>query len=146
MKRRMNTMLVAAAATVALAACGSTPEDAEVLGATASESEQQAAAEEADGAEPDSPGDDDRGEDKAAEGNPSKSEPGTSDAGTSDAGTSDHERGNEPDEPSGQAHGGGSTQDGDDGGTPWHLLPEADRPEPVEQPECERTSPTPVAC
>lgn len=38
------------------------------------------------------------------------------------------------------------TQEGGDGGTPWHLLPEDDRPEPVEQPECERANPTPVAC
>ncbi len=34
----------------------------------------------------------------------------------------------------------------DDGETPWHLLPEDDRPVPVEQPDCERASLTPVAC
>jgi hypothetical protein len=33
-----------------------------------------------------------------------------------------------------------------DGETPWHLLPEQDRPVPVEPVDCERASPTPVAC
>jgi hypothetical protein len=33
-----------------------------------------------------------------------------------------------------------------DGGTPWHLLPEEDRPGPVEQPECRPARASPVAC
>jgi hypothetical protein len=33
-----------------------------------------------------------------------------------------------------------------DGETPWQLLPEEDRPAPVEPPDCELASPTPVAC
>ena len=39
-----------------------------------------------------------------------------------------------------------STQEGGDGEPPWHMLPEDDQPEPIEQPKCERGSPTPVAC
>jgi hypothetical protein len=52
----------------------------------------------------------------------------------------------EPNEPDEQAHSTDPNGSGDDGEPPWHLLPEADRPEPVEQPECGRASPTPVAC
>ncbi len=117
MERRMITMWVAAVATAVLAACGSAPEEPEVAGATASEPEQEAPAEVADGEEPDNPGED------------------------------GPERETEPDDPGEGARGAEPTQDGDDGETPWQLLPEDDRPElPVEQVECERTSPTPVAC
>jgi hypothetical protein len=37
--------------------------------------------------------------------------------------------------------------DGDTGSdVPWHLLPEDDRPQPVDQPDCDAAGPTPVAC
>lgn len=117
MARRTISIWVAAVATAALAACGSAPEEPEVSGATASDPEQEAPARQVDGAEPDGPGED------------------------------DHEGGTEPEDPGEEARGAAPAEDGDDGETPWHLLPEDDRPEPpVEQPECERMSPTPVAC
>jgi hypothetical protein len=37
--------------------------------------------------------------------------------------------------------------DGDAGSdVPWHLLPEDDRPRPVDQAACDAAGPTPVAC
>lgn len=74
------------------------------------------------------------------------SEVGATDDSVREASAEDEEQAerNVPDE---QADPGvDSTQEGGDGETPWHLLPEDDRPEPIEQPECERGSPTPVAC
>lgn len=74
------------------------------------------------------------------------SEVGTTDGTVREAPTGDEEQA-EPDVPEEEADPGGDpTQEGDDGGTPWHLLPEDDRPVPVEQPECDRASLSPVAC
>jgi hypothetical protein len=60
------------------------------------------------------------------------------------------ERGEEasPSDPGKEGGGDGAEHDegGDEGETPWHLLPEEDRPAPVEPVNCDRASPTPVAC
>jgi hypothetical protein len=116
MARRTITAWVSALAAAALAACGVAPAESATFGADASEPEQQALDDRTDGVEPD--------------------------VSSEEA----HERGTHPDEPDEEACGAGSAQDGDDSGTPWHLLPDADRPAPVEQPKCDRASPTPVAC
>jgi hypothetical protein len=52
----------------------------------------------------------------------------------------------EPDDPGDEPREPGRTPEGEEGGPPWHLLPEDDRPEPVEQPRCEPASVRPAAC
>ncbi|MFO7960973.1 MAG: hypothetical protein R6U94_08510 [Nitriliruptoraceae bacterium] len=116
MTRRMSTMWVAGVAAVALAACGTVAEQPSQAEANPPEPDQEASTENQEGPEPDDPG------------------------------GQDHDRGTDRDDPGDGARGADATPDGDDGETPWHLLPEDDRPAAVEQPECERASSTPVAC
>ncbi|TVR25218.1 MAG: hypothetical protein EA387_04480 [Nitriliruptor sp.] len=117
MGRRMSTMWVGAVAAVVLAACGAVVEEPLP--------EFQVS--------PTEPGQ------EAPSGDPEASE-------LDDAGGQDHDRGTDRDDPGEEARGAGPTQDGDDGETPWNLLPEDDRPAPVEHLECEPVGPSPVAC
>lgn len=118
MTRRISTMWVAAATAVTVTACGAAVEQPPEPAVDPPTAQPQAPDEEPEGSAPDGTDTDD------------------------------------PDGPDGPvqedrepADGGSSaTPEGDDGGTPWHLLPEADRPGPIEQPECEPATLAVVAC
>jgi len=116
MAGRMHTMWVAGVAAVALAACGTVAEQPPEFEVRPPEPGQAVPTEDPDGPE------------------------------SGDRDGQDHERGTDRDDRGGAARGADPSEGGDDGETPWHLLPEDDRPAPVEQPECDRGSSTPVAC
>ena len=116
MARRRNTVWVAVVAAVTLAACGTVAQEPPRFEANPPEPDQEAPIQDAEAAEPD------------------------------ERGGQDRDRGTDGDDPGDQSRGADPAQDGDDGETPWHLLPEDDRPGPVEQPECEPADVSPVAC
>ena len=116
MARRMSTLWVGAVTAVALAACGAVVEEPPQLEANPPGTDQEVATEDPEASAPDDPG------------------------------GQDPDRETDGDDPGDGAHRAGPTQDGDDDGPPWHLLPEDDRPGPVEQPECEPADLRPEAC
>jgi hypothetical protein len=154
MNRRTRWTCVAGLAAVAVTGCGavsgpsSEPELGDVAAAEevdpepeargpvaspdeADRSDQDPGTDEADGSGEDDGNGETDGRDVARE----NGEDHASDAGDVVDGNADADR-----------NGEATDTDGDDGGTPWHLLPEDDRPGPVPHPECERASPAPVAC
>jgi uncharacterized protein involved in copper resistance len=116
MTGKMSTMWVTGVAAVVLAACGTATAQPSALEANQPQPAQEALTEAPEGHEPD------------------------------DFDGQDHEQGTDRDDPGGAARGTDPNHSDDDGETPWHLLPDYDRPAPVEQPECARATSTLVAC